>query len=119
MSNPGVIQYIATKLEEQASNAWSFRHLKFQGLISIPQKIARTYGFNDIHVIIHENGSIDIDGVIYKNTISKSGYASAQEAVIQIYEHLIYIDQNYLRLCEDPENYVEQGFMNRLRRIFG
>lgn len=113
MSN-NITAYVEGKLLEAAKEKWVFQHFKFEGYKLRPLERKMYFDFGVIEVFLNPNGSVDIVGDFYKNSIKASEYASAQDACAMIYDHLRYADQNYLRLIDAPENWTKQGFIAKL-----
>ncbi|UXR65075.1 hypothetical protein EZJ49_02285 [Bdellovibrio bacteriovorus] len=113
MSN-NVSAYIEVKLLEAAKDKWVFQNFKFEGHKLRPLERKMYFDFGVIEVFLNPNGSIDVVGDFYRNSIKASEYASAQDACVLIYDHLRYADQNYHRLIEAPENWTKPGFISKL-----
>lgn len=112
--NNNIISYIETKLLECAKDQWQFRNFKFEGHKFRPVERKMYFDFGVLEIHLNSNGSIDIVGDFYRNSIKAKEYVSAQEACTMIHDHLRYADQNYARLLQAPENWAQQGFFAKI-----
>lgn len=113
MSN-NVISHVENKFLECIKDKWQFQNFKFKGHQLHPLERKRYFDFGVLEICLNPNGSIDIVGDFYRNSIKPKEYTSAQEACAKIYDHLRYADQNYVRLMEAPEDWAQQGLFSKL-----
>lgn len=112
--NSNVVSYIETKIQEYAAERWLFQNFKFEGLKLRPLEQRKYFDFGVIEVCLNSNGSIDIAGDFYRNSITPKEYNSIQDACAMVYDHLRYADQNYRRLVQAPEDWTKKSFFSKI-----